>query len=139
MGHPGKRAPTVQMCDSDEPFEPVAQRQHTVGPYPLDPNLISQGVPPDDRIDVGDNIFGPVEGTPMPPEQAPPPTDPVPLPPSAAPSAYRTIGPEPSPSVAVAQYSPSTGQFVTPDGHAYRQLDLISPASPKTWKDMLPI
>ncbi len=36
-------------------------------PYPLDPNLISQGVPPDDRVTVGDNIFGPVEGTPSPP------------------------------------------------------------------------
>jgi phospholipid/cholesterol/gamma-HCH transport system substrate-binding protein len=138
MGHPGKRAPTVQMCDSDQPFEPVAERQHALGPYPLDPNLVSQGIPPDDRIDFGDNIFGPVEGTPMPPlaESAPPPP---PMEPSAAPSANRTSDDSPTPSVAVAQYSPSTGQFVAPDGHAHRQLDLVSPAAPKTWKDMLPM
>ena len=26
-------------------------RQHMLGPYPFDPNLIAQGVPPDDRVD----------------------------------------------------------------------------------------
>ena len=131
MGHPGKRAPTVQICDSEQPFEPVAQRQHALGAYPLDPNLISQGVPPDDRVDFGDRIFGPTEGTPLPPEMPPP----GPEVPTVAPSSATTT--EGSPSVAIAQYSPSTGQFVTPDGHAYRQSDLVS--SPKTWKDMLPI
>ena len=84
MGHPGKRAPTVEICDSDKPYEPLAMRQHTLGPYPIDPNLISQGVPPDDRVDFGDNIFGPVEGTPMPPGQegsaAPADANPTPLP-----------------------------------------------------------
>jgi hypothetical protein len=120
MGHPGKRAPTVQICDSDQPFEPVALRQHAVGAYPLDPNLIAQGVPPDDRIDFGDNIFGPAAGTP-----------------TVAPSSDRTTDGGPTPPVAVAQYSPSTGQFVTPDGHAYRQSDLVS--SPKTWTDLMPI
>jgi ABC-type transporter Mla subunit MlaD len=133
MGHPGKRAPTVQICDSDKPFEPVAQRQHALGPYPLDPNLISQGVPPDDRVDFGDNIFGPTEGTPPPPEMAPP----APEIPSAAPSSHDTTDARRAPSVAIAQYSPSTGQFVTPDGHAYRQSDLVS--SPKTWQDLMPI
>lgn len=122
MRHPGKRAPTVQMCDGDQPFQPLAERQHALGPYPLDPNLVSQGVPPDDRVDFGDHIFGPVEGTPLPP---------------AAPSSARTDGAQSGPSVAVVQYSPSTGQFVAPDGNAYRQSDLVSPA-PKTWKDLLP-
>jgi phospholipid/cholesterol/gamma-HCH transport system substrate-binding protein len=110
MGHPGKRAPTVQICDSEQPFEPVAERQHALGAYPLDPNLIAQGIPPDDRIDFNDRIF--------------------------APSSAQTTEGAPPP-VAVAQYSPSTGQFVTPDGHAYRQSDLVS--SPKTWTDLLPI
>jgi hypothetical protein len=75
MGHPGKRAPTVEICDSDRPFEPTAMRQHALGPYPFDPNLMAQGVPQDDRITLGDNIFGPTEGTPMPPgpPAAPPP------------------------------------------------------------------
>jgi ABC-type transporter Mla subunit MlaD len=133
MGHPGKRAPTVQICDSDKPFEPVAQRQHALGPYPLDPNLISQGVPPDDRVDFGDNIFGPTGGTPPPPEMAPPEPE-IPI---AVPSSHEITDAAPAPSVAIAQYSPSTGQFVTPDGHAYRQSDLVT--SPKTWKDLMPV
>jgi virulence factor Mce-like protein len=73
MGHPGKRAPTVEICDSDKPFEPVAMRQHILGPSPVDPNLISQGIPPDDRVNPGENLYGPLEGTPMPPGLAPPP------------------------------------------------------------------
>jgi hypothetical protein len=115
MGHAGKRAPTVEMCNSDKPFEPLAQRQHALGPYPLDPNLVSQGIPPDDRVDLGDHIFGPIEGTP---------------------SGHPTTESAPGPSVAVAQYTPGTGQFVTADGHVHRQLDLVS--TPKSWKDMLP-
>src|SRR5262249_14487035 len=41
--------------------------QHALGPYPFDPNLIAQGVPPDDRVDFNDRIFAPTEGTPLPP------------------------------------------------------------------------
>ncbi|MGV0790706.1 MCE family protein [Mycolicibacterium sp. XJ1819] len=63
MAHPGKRAPTVEICDSDEPYVPLALREHAVGPYPLDPNLISQGIPPDDRVTRDDHLYGPVEGT----------------------------------------------------------------------------
>ena len=66
MGHPGKRAPTVEICNSDKPFIPIAMRQHILGPYPLDPNLLSQGIPPDDRTTADKRIFGPVEGTPLP-------------------------------------------------------------------------
>jgi phospholipid/cholesterol/gamma-HCH transport system substrate-binding protein len=71
MGHPGKRAPTVELCNSDKPFMPLAMRQHTLGPSPLDPNLLSQGVPPDDRVTADKRIFGPVEGTPLPPGAVP--------------------------------------------------------------------
>lgn len=78
MGHPGKRAPTVEICNSDKPYEPLAMRQHALGPYPLDPNLLSQGIPPDDRINVGDRIFAPVEGTPLPPGAVPRGTPPGP-------------------------------------------------------------
>jgi phospholipid/cholesterol/gamma-HCH transport system substrate-binding protein len=66
MGHPGKRAPTVEICNSDKPFIPIAMRQHILGPYPLDPNLLAQGIPPDDRTTADKRIFGPVEGTPLP-------------------------------------------------------------------------
>jgi phospholipid/cholesterol/gamma-HCH transport system substrate-binding protein len=85
MGHPGKRAPTVEICDSDKPYEPIALRQHFAGPYPLDPNLLSQGIPPDDRVTADNHIFGPVGGTPLPsPAQLPPPPK-LPHPPSMEP------------------------------------------------------
>ena len=66
IGHPGKRAPTVEICNSDKPYMPLAMRQHVLGPSPLDPNLLSQGIPPDDRVTADKRIFGPIEGTPLP-------------------------------------------------------------------------
>src|SRR5271155_2493327 len=66
MGHPGKRAPTVEICNSDKPFMPLAMRQHVLGPSPLDPNLLAQCIPPDDRVTADKRIFGPIEGTPLP-------------------------------------------------------------------------
>ncbi len=83
MEHPGKRAPTVELCNDPEGYKPLAQRQHALGPYPIDPNLIAQGVPPDDRVNPDANIFGPIEGTPLPPGvTAPPPgAAPEPVPP----------------------------------------------------------
>jgi virulence factor Mce-like protein len=175
MGQPGKRAPTVQICDSDKPYQPLAMRQHALGPYPLDPNLVSQGIRPDDRVNFGDYEFGPVQGTPMPPgvppppgsagspESPSPPPPPPPLPPSSAetppsppetpppapgadgaaapvaPSSFGTGGSGPGPSVAVAQYNPRTGMYVTPDGQLFQQSNLVAPAAPKSWKDMLPM
>lgn len=129
MGHPGKRAPTVQICDSDKPYEPLAMRQHVVGPYPLDPNLIAQGVPPDSRVNPDDNIFGPLQGTPPPAGPAPGPA------PAAAPSAFR----EPAattPSVAIARYDRQTGAYTTPDGHLYHSADVVTTA-PKAWTDLV--
>ncbi len=82
MGVPGKRAPTVQICESDKPYEPLAMREHALGPYPFDPNLVGQGVPLDDRVTFGDQIYAPVEGTPLPPGVGPPPG---PVPPLGAP------------------------------------------------------
>lgn len=92
MGHPGKRAPTVEICDSDKPFMPLAMRQHAFGTYPLDPNLLSQGIPPDDRVNWNrERIFGPVDGTPMPagavPPGAPPPPAGTPAAPGITPQA----------------------------------------------------
>ena len=62
MGHPGKRAPTVEICNSDKPFMPLAMKQHTIGPSPLDPNLLAQGVPPDDRVTGNDQNLRPGRG-----------------------------------------------------------------------------
>src|SRR5271166_3479039 len=111
MGQPGKRAPTVEICESDKPFEPLAMRQHVFGTYPLDPNLIAQGIPPDDRVNFNrERIFGPVEGTPLPPgavpRGTPPSAGPPPLPAPFNPAA--TMG-EVSPIAPIDVPSPPTG------------------------------
>ncbi|KUI01746.1 MlaD family protein [Mycobacterium sp. IS-3022] len=96
--HPGKRAPTVQICDDPEGYQPLAMRQHSLGAYPIDPSLIAQGVPPDDRVDFSERLYAPVEGTPLPPGAAPsgtPPGMPPPPPPVAG-----AHGPAPGPGVA---------------------------------------
>lgn len=166
MGNPGKRAPTVEICDSDKPYEPLAMRQHALGPYPIDPNLIAQGIPPDNRAGADTNIYGPLEGTP--PQEAPPPAAAAPVPqqatppvddpaqpaappatdtpvppgpdqtgPAAAPSSYDPNG-SPGPSVAIATYDPRTGRYATPDGKVYRQSDLVAHRGNRTWKDLFP-
>ncbi|BBB43923.1 MCE family protein [Mycobacteroides abscessus] len=146
MNHPGKRAPTAEICESDKPFEPLAMRQHALGPYPVDPSLISQGYAPDDRVDFSDRIFGPIGGTPPPAQTSstPPPSNPqtsVPAPtagpPSTAPSAF-TAPSSTGPSVAIARYDPRTGQYAAPGGQVYRQADLANAGAPRSWKDLLP-
>ena len=121
--HPGKRAATVQDCNSDKPFQPLAMRQHVLGPYPIDPNLISQGIPPDGRIDSGERLYAPVEGTGPPPG---PPAEP------AAPP------PPPQPAVGFAQYNPQTGAYMGPDGKFYHQTDLATPTAPESWTELMP-
>ncbi len=82
MGHPGKRAPTVELCNDPEGFKPTALRNHSTGPYPFDPNIIAQGFDVDDRVDFQDRIYAPLEGTPLPPGAVPsgtPPGVPNPL------------------------------------------------------------
>ena len=158
QGVPGKRAPTVDICQSDRPYEPLAMRQHVLGPYPFDPNLISQGIPPDDRTTLNEHIFGPLEGTPLPagpppaaappgpqPSAAAPVPEPAPAPADAAggavpvaPSSFGDNGSRPTPSVAVVHYDPRTGQYFGTDGQPYRQTNLVTSAAPKTWKDLLP-
>ncbi|KAA0107490.1 MCE family protein [Mycolicibacterium sp. P1-5] len=72
--HPGKRAPTVELCNDPNGFQPLAQRQHVTGPYPIDPGLVAQGIPVDSRALPSSNLFGPLQGTPLPPGvTAPPP------------------------------------------------------------------
>jgi phospholipid/cholesterol/gamma-HCH transport system substrate-binding protein len=136
MEVPGKRAATVEQCSSDKPFEPLAMRQHSLGPYPIDPGLIAQGIPPDDRVDFSDQIYGPVGGTPMPPP-APAPEPPPPAPVPAAPAAFAPAGAG-GPSVAIATYDPATGQYATPQGQVFRQADLAPVAQDRSWQDLLP-
>ncbi|OBJ17271.1 MCE family protein [Mycobacterium sp. 1245801.1] len=117
MGHPGKRAPTVEICNSDKPYMPLAMRQHTLGPYPLDPNLIAQGVPPDDRITTNDRIFGPVEGTPLPPGAVP----------RGAPAGPRGENPPPGTVGAAAPPLPSSGPALAPMSRMSADLPPIAP------------
>lgn len=159
MGQPGKRAPTVEICESDKNFEPLAMRPHVIGPYPFDPNLLAQGIPPDDRVTFQENIYGPLEGTPLPPGPPPaqgapapapaevgapsaavPTVPPMPVPPPGpvvAPSAF-SPGKAGGPSVAIATYDPKTGQYATPDGGVYRQTNLVQPSGERSWEDLLP-
>lgn len=132
---------------------PLAERQHALGPYPLDPNLLSQVLPPDDRVGIEQRTFGPVERTPLPPggrrarwdtagQPAPgavnrPPTAPDAGAAPAAPSAFSSNGSGFAPSVAVLHYDRGTGRYVAPDGQLYRQSDFGRAKAPKTWKDML--
>ena len=82
-------------------------REHYLGPYPFDPNLIAQGVPPDDRVDFNERIYAPVEGTPLPPGAVPAgtppgvplPGAPLPGPPPAAPAQAPLPPPPPGNSI----------------------------------------
>lgn len=114
MGVPGKYAPTVQECYSDKPYTPLAMRQHALGPYPFDPNLVAQGIPPDDRVTADENLFGPLPDT---------------GPPTPSPSA------PPGPPVAFAHYDPATGKFAAPDGQIASQTNLVNP--PGDWQQLV--
>ncbi|KRE34760.1 mammalian cell entry protein [Mycobacterium sp. Soil538] len=108
--HPGKRAPTVELCNDPNGFQPTAIRQHLLGPYPFDPNLISQGVPLDDRVDFNERIYAPKEGTPLPPGAVPAGTPPGP-PPGASPAP----GPVPVPPASAPAVLPPAQGPLLPD------------------------
>jgi phospholipid/cholesterol/gamma-HCH transport system substrate-binding protein len=108
MTRPGKRAPTVKMCESDEQYVPLNDGNNWKG----DPNatLSGQDIP-----------------------QLPPPSGAQP-PPSAQPPAP---APAPAP-IAAALYDPATGSYTGPDGHTYTQTDLAQTApKDETWQTML--
>ncbi|MGV9331448.1 MCE family protein [Nocardia sp. NPDC003726] len=94
--NPAKRAPTAALCNSDQEFQPLATEQPLLGPYPHDPSLEGQGVPPDSRWNQG---AGPAAA------------------PASAPAA---------PSIGIARYDPRTGNYLGPDGRLYQQSNLAS-------------
>ncbi|MGV0746666.1 MCE family protein [Mycolicibacter minnesotensis] len=139
--HPGKRAPTVELCDDPKGFVPIAMRQHLTGPGAFDPNLLKQGVPVDDRVDFSDRLFAPVGGTPLPPWATPsgtPPDSPRPVVPAPPPLAGNSGIGEQTPSVAVVPYDPNTGKYMTPDGRYEQQTNLVPGSGPKSWTDLMP-
>ena len=115
---PGKRAPTVKMCESNEEYVPLNEGYNWKG----DPNstLSGQDIP---QLE---------PGTPPRPAAAPP---------GPASTAGATSPAPPAslpPPIAVAEYDPATGTYVGPDGRAYRQTDLARPANQEhTWQQML--
>lgn len=104
LTRPGKRAPTVKMCESDEQYVPLNDGVNWKG----DPNatLSGQDVPQ--------------------------------LPPGSPPAHAVPPGSTPTAPIAAAEYDPSTGTYVGPDGKLYTQSNLAEPASKgKTWQSML--
>jgi phospholipid/cholesterol/gamma-HCH transport system substrate-binding protein len=98
---PGKRAPTVEMCESNE-YVPLNDGYNWKG----DPNATLSGQP----------VPQPAPGTPPAPGSPPPGTPPI----------------------AIAQYDPTTGSYMGPDGKLYTQTNLAHDATPpKTWQDLL--
>jgi len=104
---PGKRAPTVKMCESNEQYVPLNDGFSWKG----DPNatLSGQDVP---QLAPGTSA------------------------PAAPPGIQRPVAPPPAP-IAAAEYDPATGSYIGPDGQLYTQTDLAQSPKEKTWQTML--
>jgi phospholipid/cholesterol/gamma-HCH transport system substrate-binding protein len=162
MNAPGKRAPTVDICYSDKPYVPLAQRQPSFGPNPRDPNLEQQGIPPQGP-DVRTNLVPVPDGLPMPesaagadlrstpgapPVPEGPPSLPQPLPaeapgppvdpnvPQAVPNSNVIPG-SGRPTFGMAKYDPQTGAYLGPHGKRYVQTDLVAKTRPQSWQDLV--
>ncbi|MGJ6126700.1 MlaD family protein [Mycolicibacterium sp. Y3] len=95
---PGKRAPTVAMCESDENYVPLNDGFNWKG----DPNATVTGQPVPQQA----------AGAPVPNSALPP--------------------------IAAAEYDPTTGMYLAPDGQVYTQRGLVSGAAGEpTWQSML--
>jgi phospholipid/cholesterol/gamma-HCH transport system substrate-binding protein len=108
---PGKRSPTVKLCESDEQYVPLNNGDNWKG----DPNatLSDQDIP---QLPPGAPPAGPPGG---PTAGAGPPAGP-PIP------------------IAAAEYDPTTGTYVGPNGRLYTQSDLSqTPPKDKTWQSMM--
>lgn len=113
---PGKRAATVKLCESDEPYVPLNDGFNWKG----DPNatFTGQSVP---QYDPGEARRAPGEA-----------------PPASAPPGQPQPPPGPPPPIAAAEYDPATGSYVGPDGRVYSQSSLTGSADKEeTWQQML--
>jgi phospholipid/cholesterol/gamma-HCH transport system substrate-binding protein len=115
---PGKRAPTWQMCESDENYMPLNDGYNWKG----DPNATLSG-----------------QGVPQLPAAAPLPKTASPPPPPAGPvGPSSTTGPSPPQSIDAAEYDTATGTYLGPDGQTYTQTELSRTATKdKSWQAML--
>jgi len=101
---PGKRAPTVKLCESNENYQPLNDGYNWKG----DPNatLSGQGIPD--------------------------------LAPGSRPAEAASVPAPAPPPMAAAEYDPSSGTYVGPDGRVYTQADLAPRAEgEQTWQTML--
>jgi phospholipid/cholesterol/gamma-HCH transport system substrate-binding protein len=104
---PGKRAPTVRQCESDENYMPLNDGYAWKG----DPNATLSG-----------------QAVPHVPPGAP----------GAPPAQAGPAPPPPLPPIAAAEYDPSSGTYVGPDGQVYTQANLAPRAEgEQTWQTML--
>lgn len=125
---PWKRAPTVEICESDEEYVPLNDGYNWKG----DPNatLSGQGVP---QYPPGVSAPG----------EPPPPigggnsnaTEPAGAPQPTGPIAGTSVGGAPQ-NVAVAVYDPATGSYIGPDGRRYTQRNLAQ-SGERSWESML--
>lgn len=94
---PDKRAPTVELCESDEQYVPLNDGYNWKG----DPNATysGQGVP----------MYPPGQDPRLPPPRGTAPPAPAP------------------PPLAVATYDPANGDYIGPDGRRYTEFDLAHP------------
>ncbi|HXY65963.1 MAG TPA: MlaD family protein [Mycobacterium sp.] len=107
---PGKRAATVKLCESDEPYVPLNDGWNWKG----DPNATYSG-----------------QDIPQLPPGSPPRA------PTPGPQLGAGLGTAPPP-VAAAEYDPATGTYTGPDGKQYTQSDLgRTGPKDKTWQSML--
>lgn len=113
---PGKRAATVKLCESDEPYIPLNDGYNWKG----DPNatLTGQNVPqfnPGEQIPAGYPGGPPIEGVPAAPDNtlsAPPP-------------------------ILGFEFDAVSGEFVGPDGQRFRQQTTGLVDKERTWEQML--
>ncbi|OSC31566.1 mammalian cell entry protein [Mycobacterium vulneris] len=106
---PGKRAPTIKLCESDEQYVPLNDGNNWKG----DPNATYTG-----------------QDIPQLPPGAPPQ--------AATPGPQLGAGLGAAPPLAAAEYDPATGTYTGPDGKQYTQSDLARPTpKDKSWQAML--
>jgi phospholipid/cholesterol/gamma-HCH transport system substrate-binding protein len=114
LTRPGKYAPTVKLCESDQNYVPLNDGFNWKG----DPNATTTG-----------------QDIPQLPPGSPPAAPPRP---QSAPSAATTATTGPGPPLAVTNYDPVTGTYIGPDGHVYTQSDLALDApKERKWQTML--
>jgi phospholipid/cholesterol/gamma-HCH transport system substrate-binding protein len=119
LTRPGKYAPTVKMCESDQNYVPLNDGWNWKG----DPNATLSG----------QDIPQLAPGTTPPPAAASANGPPAPASANGPP-----VPTSPPPPLAVSGYDPATGTYVGPDGHVYTQSNLAQD-TPKehTWQSML--